>query len=122
MSEPADLEIELPDKLFFKIGETAELVGVEAHVLRYWEAEFRMRPQRSPSGQRLYRRKDVARFLRIKKLLHEQGFTIAGARKALHGGAEPEAPTEDERVHEVLERVRALRRRVQEFRQRLAPS
>ncbi len=121
MSDEADLDVELPDKLFFKIGETAEIVGVEAHVLRYWETEFRMRPQRSPAGQRLFRRKDVARFLRIKKLLHEQGFTIAGARKAMQavsGDAEPAA--DEERVREALDRIRALRRKVQDLRIRWA--
>jgi hypothetical protein len=60
----------VPDKLFFRIGEAADLVGVEPHVLRYWESEFKIRPQRSDSGQRLYRRNDIGRFLRIRKLLH----------------------------------------------------
>jgi DNA-binding transcriptional MerR regulator len=73
----------IPDRMAYRIGEIADIVGVEPHVLRYWETEFRIRPQRSPSGQRMYRRKDLARFLRIKKLLHEEGYTIAGARKAL---------------------------------------
>jgi DNA-binding transcriptional MerR regulator len=79
-------EVHLPDKLYFRIGEVSELVGVEPHVLRYWETEFRMRPHRSSSGQRLYRKKDIGRFLRIKKLLHTEGFTIAGARKILSSG------------------------------------
>ena len=78
----------VPDKLYFRIGEVSELVGVEPHVLRYWETEFRMRPHRSSSGQRLYRKKDIERFLRIRKLLHAEGFTIAGARKVLHQGEE----------------------------------
>jgi DNA-binding transcriptional MerR regulator len=73
----------LPDKLYFRIGEVAELVGVEPHVLRYWETEFRMRPHRSSSGQRLYRKRDIERFLRVRRLLHSEGFTIAGARKVL---------------------------------------
>ena len=70
-------DVNLPDKLYFRIGEVAELVGVEPHVLRYWETEFRMRPHRSSSGQRLYRKKDIGRFLRVKKLLHTEGFTIS---------------------------------------------
>ena len=70
-------------RLYFRIGEVAELLGVEAHVLRYWESEFRFRPHRSSSGQRLYRQQDIDRFTRIKALLHEEGFTIAGARRAL---------------------------------------
>ncbi len=65
-------EAGLPGKLYFRIGEVAELVGVEPHVLRYWETEFRMRPHRSSSGHRLYRKKDIQRFLRIRKLLHTE--------------------------------------------------
>lgn len=102
----------LPDKLYFRIGEVAELVGVEAHVLRYWEQEFRLRPHRSQAGQRLYRKQDVARFLRVRQLLHEEGFTIAGARKLLQeGGAEPRPGlgVELEALQDALRRVRATR-------------
>ena len=75
---------ELPKKKYFKIGEVASLVGVEPHVLRYWQTQFpRVRPQKSRSGHRLYRRKDVELLLAIKELLHVQRFTIAGARQAL---------------------------------------
>ncbi len=74
----------IPDKLYFKIGEVAELTGVKPHVLRYWEAEFAsFRPAKSRSQQRLYRRKDVELVLRLKDLLYNQGFTIAGAKKKL---------------------------------------
>jgi DNA-binding transcriptional MerR regulator len=74
----------IPDKLFFKIGEVCELVGVQAHVLRYWETEFpTLQPQKNRSGQRTYRRKDVEMALRIKELLYEEGFTIAGAKRKL---------------------------------------
>ncbi|HZS08508.1 MAG TPA: MerR family transcriptional regulator [Blastocatellia bacterium] len=74
----------IPDKLFFKIGEVCELVGVQAHVLRYWESEFPMlQPQKNRAGQRTYRRKDVEMALRIRELLYDEGFTIAGARKKL---------------------------------------
>ena len=76
----------LPDKLFFKIGEVCDLVGVQAHVLRYWESEFPMlQPQKNRAGQRTYRRKDVEMALRIKGLLYDEGFTIAGAKKKLQG-------------------------------------
>ena len=75
---------EIPDKLFFKIGEVAELTGTKPHVLRYWESEFRMlRPAKGDSGQRVYRRKDVELVFSIKKLLYEENFTIAGAKKQL---------------------------------------
>ena len=72
----------IPDKLYFKIGEVSAITGVEPHVLRYWEAEFKViKPQRASSNQRLYRRVDVENVLTIKKLLQEDGFTIPGARK-----------------------------------------
>lgn len=78
---------EIPDKLYFKIGEVSKLAGVAAHVLRYWESEFpSIKPQRANSQQRLYRRVDVETVLVIKTLLHEQGYTIAGARKFLASG------------------------------------
>ncbi len=76
----------IPDKLFFKIGEVCDIVGVQAHVLRYWETEFPMlQPQKNRSGQRTYRRKDVEMALRVKQLLYEEGFTIAGAKRKLAG-------------------------------------
>lgn len=75
---------EIPDKLFFRIGEVSEIVGVEPYVLRYWESEFPpLAPRKSSSGQRMFRRKDVELLLRIKHLLYDQKFTIEGARKAL---------------------------------------
>jgi DNA-binding transcriptional MerR regulator len=84
---------ELPVKLYYRIGEVSEIVGVEPHVLRYWETEFRsIRPQKSRKGQRIYSRRDVDKLLKVKDLLYAHGFTIAGARKRLReGGAEPEA-------------------------------
>ena len=74
----------LPEKIYFKIGEVCELVGVQAHVLRYWETEFpTLSPQKNKSGQRSYRRRDVEIALRIKQLLYNEMFTIAGAIKKL---------------------------------------
>lgn len=74
----------IPEKIFFKIGEVCDLVGVQAHVLRYWETEFNMlAPQKNRSGQRTYRRRDVEIALRIKELLYDELFTIAGAKKKL---------------------------------------
>jgi DNA-binding transcriptional MerR regulator len=74
----------IPDKLFFKIGEVCELIDVQPHVLRYWESEFPMlTPQKNRAGQRTYRRKDVEVVVRIKQLLYDEGFTIAGAKKKL---------------------------------------
>ena len=84
---PADLA-DIPDKLFFKIGEVCDLVGVQAHVLRYWETEFpTLSPHKNKSGQRSYRRKDVETALKIKQLLYKEMFTIAGARKKLQSDA-----------------------------------
>jgi DNA-binding transcriptional MerR regulator len=76
--------VAIPEKIYFKIGEVCELVGVQAHVLRYWETEFSMlSPQKNRSGQRSYRRRDVEIALRIKQLLYDEMFTIAGAKKKL---------------------------------------
>jgi DNA-binding transcriptional MerR regulator len=80
------LAVVIPEKIYFKIGEVCELVGVQAHVLRYWETEFPMlSPQKNRSGQRSYRRRDVEIALRIKQLLYDEMFTIAGAKKKLQG-------------------------------------
>ncbi len=77
---------DIPDKLYFKIGEVCDLVSVQAHVLRYWESEFpSLAPQKNRAGQRTYRRKDVEMALRIKELLYGEGFTIAGAKRKLMG-------------------------------------
>jgi DNA-binding transcriptional MerR regulator len=89
--EPAKI---IPDKLFYKIGEVCEHVGVQPHVLRYWESEFPMlAPQKNRAGQRVYRRKDLEIVLRIRELLYDEKFTIAGAKRKLaeelRGGAGP---------------------------------
>ena len=83
-------------KLYYRIGEVSDIVGVQPHVLRYWETEFRsIRPQKSSKGQRVYSRRDVEKLLRVKDLLKNQGFTIAGARKRL---SEPQVSSAPERV------------------------
>src|SRR5215468_4472791 len=84
---------EIPDKLYFKIGEVSELLGVEPYVLRYWESEFPvLSPKKSGTGHRLYRRKDVELLLRIKHLLYEKRFTIEGARQTLQSEAKAPKP------------------------------
>jgi DNA-binding transcriptional MerR regulator len=99
--ESAAGEAAIPDKPYFKIGEVARLVGVEPYVLRYWQTEFpSIRPQKSRTGHRVYRRRDVERLVAIRRLLHREGFTIAGARRKLReagadgaaAGAAPEGP------------------------------
>lgn len=84
---------EIPDKLYFRIGDVSRLAAVKAYVLRYWETEFPgIAPKKSGTGQRLYRRKDVELILEIKHLLYEKRFTIEGARKAIEGRAKPAPP------------------------------
>lgn len=77
-------EVMIPDKLYFRIGEVSRLCGLPSYVLRFWETEFsQLKPTKSGTGQRMYRKIDVENVLRIKKLLYDQGFTIAGARQQL---------------------------------------
>jgi DNA-binding transcriptional MerR regulator len=76
--------VSIPEKLFFKIGEVCDITGIQAHVLRYWESEFPMlAPQKNRAGQRTYRKRDVEMVLRIKELLYDDQYTIAGAKKRL---------------------------------------
>jgi len=77
-------EVLIPDKLYFRIGEVATLCHLPAYVLRFWESEFpQLKPVKSSTGQRMYRKRDVENVLRIKQLLYDQGFTISGARQQL---------------------------------------
>ena len=118
-SDPRD-PASLPSKLFFRIGEVAELVGVEPHVLRYWEREFRsVRPTKSAKGQRVYSRRDVESLLRVRDLLYREGFTIAGARKKMQragadGESENEAPA-GEASSKRREQLLAMRSEVEAF-------
>ena len=95
MATAAHAASEIPEKSLFRIGEVSRLTATKTFVLRYWETEFPMlQPVKSPSGHRLYRRDDIETVFEIKRLLYEEGFTIAGARKHLadlasgHGGGE----------------------------------
>ncbi len=127
--------MEIPDKIFFKIGEVARLLEVEPYVIRYWEREFHLSPRRSRSGQRLYRRDEVERLALIKRLVHAEGYTIAGARKivsrkgrAVQAGeapgrdaeahsAEPDSAGADDAWREAVRgEVEALRRLIDEAR------
>jgi DNA-binding transcriptional MerR regulator len=100
---------QIPDKLYFKIGEVAALLQLKTHVLRYWETEFSvLQPIKSRSNQRLYRHKDVETALLIKELLYRQGFTIAGARKKLQMGKQSSLPqTDPDSPEKVLVEIRA---------------
>lgn len=97
-SADSEAPVEIPDKLFFSIGEVCKLVKVEPYVLRFWESEFpRLRPGKGPNGRRMYRKRDIKTVLAIKHLLYDQGFTIAGARKALAAGAASGGPRQADR-------------------------
>lgn len=111
------MDIEIPNKLFFKIGEVAALLEVKTHVLRYWETEFApLQPVKSRSNQRLYRRDDVELALSIKDLLYRRGFTISGARKQLARELAGDLVADDRTPAELLDEVRSDLLRV---RQRL---
>jgi DNA-binding transcriptional MerR regulator len=100
------MERQIPNKLFFKIGEVCEITDTQPYVLRYWESEFpALAPAKNSSGQRIYRRKDIETVLRIKQLLYEEGFTIAGAKKRLEAemtgrGATPSSMAGDPAVED----------------------
>lgn len=101
--------VSLPDKLFFKIGEVSSITGVKPYVLRYWEEEFDcIKPQKSNSRQRLYRRKDVETIIRIKGLLYDEKYTIAGAKIKLRQKSDDGGGISQKlsRVEEILHSVR----------------
>jgi DNA-binding transcriptional MerR regulator len=117
----------IPEKIYFKIGEVCDLVGVQAHVLRYWETEFPMlAPQKNRAGQRTYRRRDVEIALRIKELLYEELYTIAGAKKKLSSELRetpklkvvPNEPTREEPSRDFVEEIIPEKPAVQAFPQR----
>src|SRR5579862_106248 len=84
----------IPDRLYFKIGDVARLCGVEPYVLRFWETQFpQLKPNKSGTGQRLYRRREVELALEIKRLVHGEGYTISGARQALEGANRRSRPS-----------------------------
>jgi DNA-binding transcriptional MerR regulator len=86
----------IPDRLYFKIGDVARICGVETYVLRFWETQFpQLKPNKSGTGQRLYRRRDVELALEIQRLVHRDGYTIPGARHALEGGVKRAAALQE---------------------------
>ena len=105
--------VDVPDKLYFKIGEVARLVGVKPYVLRYWESEFSaLRPGKTRSRHRLYRRKDVETLLEIRRLLYAERYTIAGAKRRLRNGTRTagtaKTSTDGEKLAHVREELRDL--------------
>ena len=124
---PAVQPTEIPDKLYFRIGEVARLCDVPAYVLRFWETEFpQLKPNKGGTGQRLFRRRDVEMALRIKRLLYDEGYTIPGARQLLKSESRAREPQltllgEDAaRMHGLQARMRDLQRELQELREMLA--
>ena len=112
---------DLPDKLYFRISEVASLVGVDAHVLRYWESEFKIKPHRNSADHRMYRKQDLARFLRIRRLLHEEGYTIAGARKVLSSSPGRVSGASLDQLRGALEAIEDLRNRIRVLRDEMDP-
>jgi DNA-binding transcriptional MerR regulator len=101
----AELPSEVPDRLYFRIGEVSAITGVPPYVLRYWESEFpALQPRKSGGGQRLYRKRDVVLVLEIKKLLYQERYTVAGARKRM---TEREERTRRLEARAALQRLRA---------------
>jgi DNA-binding transcriptional MerR regulator len=125
--EPVEIGVEasIPDKLFFRIGEVADLTGVPPYVLRYWESEFKLlRPRKNHAGQRVYRKHDVQMVLRIKSLLYDDRLTLEGAKKRLqHEGRQRnqqlELPAPDPQT---LAALRDIRGRLEAIRQSLRRS
>ena len=122
--ERASDKPEIPDKLYFRIGDVAKLCAVAPYVLRFWESEFsQLKPNKSGTGQRLYRRRDVEMALRVKRLLYDEGYTIAGARQAMAAesrskrAGQPELPLPQQqqttqkteaRLHKVRKELREI--------------
>ena len=121
---------EIPDKLYFRIGEVARLCSVAPYVLRFWETEFtQLKPNKSGTGQRLYRLRDVEMALRVKRLLYDEGYTIAGARQAIQaesrskrGGGQPELPLpqQQQSVQRLEARLHKVRKELREIMGMLA--
>ncbi|RJQ86515.1 MAG: MerR family transcriptional regulator [Desulfobacteraceae bacterium] len=112
MTAPSDHPPDIPDKLYFRIGEVSRISGLPSSVLRFWESEFpRIKPKRTEAGQRLYRRSDVELILTIKHLLYDKKFTIKGARQYLRNAAPPEeAPSsKSDLIQELLAELKTIR-------------
>jgi len=108
----AQPEVVIPEKIYFRIGEVSELAALPTYVLRFWETEFaQLKPTKSSTGQRMYRRKDVEYVMRIRKLLYEDGFTIAGAREKLREEIRSHRTPEQPLPHVVMQKE-ALRTEV----------
>ena len=110
------------EKLYYRIGEVAQQVGVDAHVLRYWESEFKMKPHRSSSGQRLYRRHELSYFMKIKRLVYDEGYTISGARRVMEGSQKVDNAIEPQKIKDVLTRLEGLRGKIKSLKEEILAS
>ena len=110
MQPNAPEQIEIPDKLYFRIGEVSKIVSVPTHVLRFWETEFKkVRPKRTPTGQRLYTQRDIRLLLRIKALLYDRRFTIEGARQHLSSAKKSPKPFDRKVLSELRSELKQIR-------------
>ena len=111
MQNNTSYQNELPDKLYFKVGEVSAITGVPAYVLRFWETEFnKIKPKRTPSGQRLYRKNDIELILRVKHLLYEKKYTIQGAKQHLKTKpAEKMKKSSTITLHEIRSELESIR-------------
>ena len=106
----------MADKLYLRIGEVADLLGVESHMLRYWEREFSLKPHRSNAGQRLYRKHEINLLKRIKTLVLDEGYTLTGAKKVMAGHV-PIGEAVQTRIQEVSNRLKLLHKHIAELRE-----
>ena len=111
MNYPTSNQPEIPDKLYFKVGEVSEITNIPTYVLRFWETEFkRINPKRTPAGQRLYRKNDIELILKIKHLLYEKKFTIEGAKRYLKTTPPKEpSPSTPKLLIEIRKELEAIR-------------
>lgn len=115
---------EIPDRLYYRIGEVSAITGVPTYVLRYWESEFKLlRPKKNPAGQRLYRKRDVELVLRIKTLLYDERLTLEGAKKRLAGESRRRGEQLALGANELVfgEALRQVKHRLEALRQLLLP-
>ena len=104
----------MPEKLYLRIGEVAQELGVDSHVIRYWEKEFHIQPHRSNAGQRLYRKHEVSLLHRIKTLVYDEGYTLTGAKKVMAGHV-PLGEAMQSQLLEVQSRLQNLKSRIHFF-------
>jgi DNA-binding transcriptional MerR regulator len=110
MQNPNPPHRDIPDKLYFRIGEVSKIAGLPTHVLRFWESEFsRIRPKRTASGQRLYTRRDIELILQIKNLLYERKFTIQGARQHLTAQADKNEGSAKKLLEDLREELKSIK-------------